>query len=170
MATGKTASSGLESQKYYRDDSNGIYYIGTDAINIVSYPLRPTLNGTWVHIDDPRYPGMVAALRTKGKLIPDAEAEAQAKAAATNTPVPAPTATYQPSPQSYSPPAASPSPGLPSSPASGPASGGATTPIYLESWFPWVVGGAVVTVAAGLAIVFWPTADSAKSEEDENED
>ena len=170
MVPGRTASSGLEIQNYYRDDSNGIYYIGTEAIKIVSYPPRPELNGTWVYTDDPRYPGMVAALITKGRLLAGVETEAQAKAVATSTPVPAPTATYQPSPQSYSPPAASPSPGLPSSPASGPASGGATTPIYLESWFPWVVGGAVVTVAAGLAIVFWPTADSAKSEEGENED
>lgn len=149
----------LISGNYYRDDAKGVYKYSPLGIQIVAYPPKPSINGTWVPFGDPRYTGMVASLKENGNLI----TEAEANAAAASTPSPAPTPTYQPSPQSYAPPVASPSSGLPSSPAPSPASGGSTTPIYLESWFPWVVGGSVLTIAAGLAIVFWPTAKPAET-------
>lgn len=148
----------LISGKYYQDDAKGVYLFGAYGIHILSYPPKPELNDTFVLSTDPRYAPMSAALRAKGIELKDAAA-AKSAMAASSTPTP----TYQPSPQSYSPPATSPSPGLPSSPAPSPASGGSTTPIYLESWFPWVVGGSVLTIAAGLAIVFWPTAKPAET-------
>ena len=140
----------LQSNSYYQDDVGGVYLYTTQGIHILSYPPRPSLRGSFVAQDDPRHEPMVSNLFARGTLLAGASVANDLIA-------------------SQSPPA--PAPGtLPDAGGQPAGSGGATTPIYLESWFPWVVGGVVVTVAAGLAIVFWPTADSAKSEEDENED
>jgi len=135
----------LESGKEYRDEVGGVYVYfnepeGEEYIYIFLYPPKPALAKTAVYATDPRFTAMKANLE-RIALGGAPSAPASAPAPSFSAPAPAPSLSPAAAPQL-------------------PAGSGApqqALEFYQEPWFPWLVGGTVLTLATGLAIVFWPT-------------
>ena len=150
-------NSSLRNGSMYKDDVGGLYKYSFDtptgaaSILIVAYPLRPSLSGTTVYESDGRFPGMARNLETKGVLVPAADEQKETQTAMTTVTAPMP---YSAGPTSSPPP--SPPVGGGTGGSSGGGSGPQPSAFYEEDWFPWVLGGVILTAAAGAAIILWP--------------
>ena len=141
----------LISGHYYRDDVGGVYQYKDDVINIGYYPPDTRLNNTYVaSASDPlKFATMKRNLQLKGTDLGDSTdspnfqaAKQQAKDISYTQIAPAS------SPSAYQPQ----SPAIDIAPPSKPQKQAETEVNYL----PWVIGGGVLTLGLGLAIVFLP--------------
>ena len=132
----------LISGKFYYDDANGLYQYFYHAINIVDYPGYPQLKNTWVYknLEPAKYNTMASNLAQKGREVEADKAHEVVKSAREIAPASSPSA-YQPQ-----------SPAIDIAPPSKPQKQAETEVNYL----PWVIGGGVLTLGLGLAIVFLP--------------